>query len=110
MLSIEMTLGVRHEGGVTVVAAGVVTGRTGAARRFVIRHAAPGEAGLSFREALGRRRLRGDAAFTASEGPSGRLLPRVLVGELVRRYIGLARDPRPAAAAPATGATGTDSL
>jgi hypothetical protein len=30
MLSIEMTLGVRHEGGVTVVADGVVAGRTGA--------------------------------------------------------------------------------
>jgi hypothetical protein len=64
----------------------------------VIRHAAPGEAGLSFREALGLRRLRGDEAFTASEWPSGRVLPRVLVGELVRRYIGLVRDPGPAAA------------
>jgi hypothetical protein len=105
-----MTLGVRREGGVTVVADGVVAGRTGAARRFVVRQAAPGEAGMSFREALGLGRLRGAEAFTAIEWPSGRLLPRVLVGELVRRYIGLARDPKPAAAAPATGATGTDSL
>jgi hypothetical protein len=98
MLSIEMTLGVRREGGVTVVADGLVAGRTGAVRRFVVRHAAPWEAGMSFREAIGLRRLRGDEAFTASEGPSGRLLPKVLVGELVRRYIGLVVDPRPAAA------------
>jgi hypothetical protein len=98
MLSVQMTLDVRREGDVTVVADGVVAGRTGAVRRFVVRHAAPGEAGLSFREALGRRRLRGDAAFTASEGPSGRLLPKVLVGELVRRYIGLVLVSKPASA------------
>jgi hypothetical protein len=96
MLSVEMTLGVRREGDVTVVADGVVAGRKGAVRRFVVRHAAPGEAGLSFREALGLGRLRGDAAFTASEGPSGRSLPKVLVGELVRRYIGLVLVPKPA--------------